>query len=99
MEAGNNSIANQTKMFVLLFHDIRDVNISEVLSNANFQNHSIGSLIKMLPYPWDGRIEGVRLSESFRDMNELYKTMGMFKPTHYNLCTSTASTKHQLVLL
>jgi len=41
MDSGNNSPTNQTEMFNLLFHNIQDVNVSDLPPNPNYQTYSI----------------------------------------------------------
>lgn len=51
MDSGNNSLTNQTQIFKLLFHNIQDVNLGDIPSNPNYQDYSIGTLIRMLKRP------------------------------------------------
>jgi hypothetical protein len=68
LDTSNVPIFNQNEILKLLFGDI------------NVQNQCLKSLIKMLPNPWDGRLEEFQFPNSFYDIFNLYGRLGMIKP-------------------
>jgi hypothetical protein len=66
LDASNVSISNQNEILKILFGKIGD------FGDKNVENQCLESLIRMLPSPWDGRLDGFQFPDFFYDIFNLY---------------------------